>query len=187
MDDDNFTVSLGKQGDNDMAFMPAAFTAGSALASGAMNYFGARQANKQNQKMAREQMDFQERMSNTAYQRTMADMDKAGLNPILAYNQGGASSPGGAMSTAQNELGGIDKAVNTAIDARRMNAELKNMKAQNELLDAQTLQAVTQSKLNSAFSNKVSKEAEWVDAEGYLNALDTAAGAINPLKGIFKK
>lgn len=37
---------------------------------------------------------WQEMMSNTSYQRAVDDMIKAGINPILAYTQGGASTPG---------------------------------------------------------------------------------------------
>lgn len=49
---------------------------------------------------AAKQMEFQERMSGSQWQRGVSDMQKAGLNPMLAYSQGGASAPSGAMGAS---------------------------------------------------------------------------------------
>ena len=78
----------------------------SGIIGGATSAYGASQSNKANAAISQKQMDFQERMSNTSYQRSMEDMRKAGLNPILAYQKGGASTPSGASIPAINELEG---------------------------------------------------------------------------------
>ncbi len=81
---------------------PALIAAG---VSGGLSAFGQERTNAQNAQLAREQMAFQSQMSGTSYQRAVADMMAAGLNPMLAYSQGGASTPTGQTAVMQNALG----------------------------------------------------------------------------------
>lgn len=66
------------------------------LFTGIMGAQSQAETNAQNVALSREQMSFQERMSNTAHQREVADLIAAGLNPILSVSRG-ASTPAGSM------------------------------------------------------------------------------------------
>lgn len=55
-----------------------------------------------NAEQAQLNRDFQERMSSTSYQRAVKDLLNAGLNPILAFSHGGASTPTGASASSNS-------------------------------------------------------------------------------------
>lgn len=99
---------------------PAIIAGGATLAGGIINSVA-------NVHSAREQMRFQERMSNTAHQRQVADMMKAGLNPQLSLKQGGSSTPPGARSDIDI---GADKSVTSALQATQMRSQINLQQAQ---------------------------------------------------------
>lgn len=104
--------------------------------SGLGTYLGQSSANQANQEMARQQMQFQQYMSSTAYQRATADMAAAGLNPMLGYSQGGASTPGGSTAQMSNALG---PAVSSALSAAQTMAGVDQARAQTDNIDQDTL------------------------------------------------
>ena len=113
------------------------------LIGSALGYKGQKDANKQNINLAREQMAFQERMSNSAYQRAMKDMKLAGLNPILSAKQP-ASTPGGASTRVDSVMGAGIQAFNNTNSAL---ASASNLRANTQNTSA--LGALNNIKINS--------------------------------------
>lgn len=105
--------------------------AGGSILNGAVQLGNTALQNYYNATEAKKQRDWEEKMSNTAYQRAVEDMQKAGINPAMLYQSGGqgASTPTGASAKSVGShmdiLGGVAEFINSITNARKVDAMTK--------------------------------------------------------------
>lgn len=115
-------------------------------------------------------------MSNTQYQRSMADMKEAGLNPILGAMGGGATTGAGvaasssgthnsAQAEIKNELGAGLEGLMMLNSAKKLDAETKTEKERGGLIKAQTMLNTNSAKTEVENQNKIKKEMEKIQQD----------------------
>ena len=136
--------------------------AAGSLLGGAMN-------NNENSNEANQNREFQERMSNSAYQRAVTDMKAAGLSPMLAYSRGPASTPSGGQAS-QSDI--VTPAVHSAVAAYNQELATKQNEANvaNTRADTQ-VKIATQAKIraetpdNEVYQQKMRNEMNNLSAQ----------------------
>ena len=96
--------------------------------------------------------EFQREMANTSYQRGMEDLRKAGLNPMLAYSQGGAIVPTGSMASYPGAVGAQFRSADAAMATSEASATSAN---------AAMMQAETAQKIGNSTVEKIKQEIEY--------------------------
>jgi len=162
---------------------------GPSLITGGLQALGGFFQGQASQASAKQQMKFQERMSNTSFQRGMKDLEKAGLNPILAAKIGGASTPQGAGYQVPNIGEAMASGAHSAGSLQQMFAgtektkeETKNVPKTGDLLaqqmrTAQAQAAALHAQARNYNFNSAKSQAETTNIEKTNKIMDQAVAS----------
>jgi len=173
-----------------------------AITGGVLGFVGQQQTNQKNWDIsqsanaasaaqAKAQMDFQERMRETQYQTAIEDMKKAGLNPMLAYSQGGAGVPSGAMgniSTAkmENSLGagvsGYQALASNNADLDLKSSQTTANTAQAVKTEADTIQ--TKAQTEKTLTDEKLSQQQRTNLEAQIRKLDEEILNLRATRGL---